>query len=111
MHACWALLACLAWPCFLGECGSQTGLELPLRQVPPTPFKTTRPHIPTDPPPACHAGLYRGTVITSIRDVPSYGVYYSFFELCRELLDPGSRQRRSSSPATLWAAGEKGGLL
>ncbi|GAB4823294.1 hypothetical protein N2152v2_010340 [Parachlorella kessleri] len=55
-------------------------------------------------------GLYRGTIITGIRDIPSYGVYYSCFELCRELMD-GSRETRSSSPLTLWAAGGLAGII
>jgi solute carrier family 25 (mitochondrial carnitine/acylcarnitine transporter), member 20/29 len=29
-------------------------------------------------------GLYRGTVITALRDIPSHGVYFTVFELTRE---------------------------
>lgn len=28
-------------------------------------------------------GLYRGTVVTCIRDIPSYGVYFWVYEACR----------------------------
>ena len=38
-------------------------------------------------------GLYRGGLVTALRDVPSHGVYFACYELCRELLDPGSRSR------------------
>lgn len=31
--------------------------------------------------PRCTAGLYRGTAITLVRDVPSYGIYYCSFEV------------------------------
>ena len=40
-------------------------------------------------------GLYRGGLVTAFRDVPSHGVYFACYELCRELFDRGSRSRRS----------------
>ncbi|KAL4859060.1 Mitochondrial arginine transporter BAC2 [Chlorella vulgaris] len=50
-------------------------------------------------------GLYRGTTITCIRDLPSHGVYFAVYEITRELLEPGSRANGSSNAAALWAAG------
>lgn len=34
-----------------------------------------------------HTGLYRGTAITLLRDVPSYGVYFALYEHLRGALD------------------------
>ena len=36
-------------------------------------------------------------LVTALRDVPSHGVYFACYELCRELFDPGSRSRSLSS--------------
>lgn len=50
-------------------------------------------------------GLYRGTTITLIRDVPSHGVYFAAFELGKEWLEPGARANGSRNPFALLAAG------
>ncbi|PRW59812.1 mitochondrial arginine transporter BAC2-like [Chlorella sorokiniana] len=56
-------------------------------------------------------GLYRGTVVTCIRDCPSYGVYFGVYEACREWFEPGSRAAGSDSLLALWAAGGLGGAV
>jgi solute carrier family 25 (mitochondrial carnitine/acylcarnitine transporter), member 20/29 len=56
-------------------------------------------------------GLYRGSTITAIRDVPSFGIYFVVFEGAREFLDPGSRSNGKNHPAAIWAAGGAAGAL
>jgi len=51
-------------------------------------------------------GLYRGGLVTALRDVPSHGVYFACYELCRELLDPGSRSGRSGGGGGAGGAGD-----
>lgn len=56
--------------------------------------------------------LYRGTVITALRDIPSHGVYFAAFEGLREYLDPGCRSGRAKShEASIWAAGGIAGAV
>jgi solute carrier family 25 carnitine/acylcarnitine transporter 20/29 len=58
--------------------------------------------------------LYRGTIITAIRDIPSYGVYFSTFEWVRELMEPGCRdadKKKNSAAGAVWAAGGAAGAI
>jgi solute carrier family 25 carnitine/acylcarnitine transporter 20/29 len=56
--------------------------------------------------------LYRGTVVTALRDIPSHGVYFAAFEGLREYFDPGSRSGTAkSSEASIWAAGGIAGAV
>ncbi|KAL4421041.1 hypothetical protein ABPG77_007516 [Micractinium sp. CCAP 211/92] len=54
------------------------------------------------------AGLYRGTVITSIRDLPSHGVYFACYEAARQLMQ---RPDGSHAALALWAAGGLAGAV
>lgn len=74
------------------------------------PLRTLQSTLQTD----GFCGLYRGAVITAIRDVPSHGVYFAAFEGAREWLTPGSREQRGSSrqsAAAIWAAGGIAGAV
>ena len=51
------------------------------------------------------AGLYRGGCITLLRDVPAHAIYFTSYELCHELFEPGSRQTGNHSPAALFISG------
>lgn len=56
--------------------------------------------------------LYRGTVVTALRDIPSHGVYFAAFERLREYFDPGCRSGNAkSSEASIWAAGGIAGAV
>lgn len=52
--------------------------------------------------------LYKGTVITAIRDIPSHGIYFAVFEASKELL--GS-SRNNVSASIVWASGGLAGAL
>lgn len=52
------------------------------------------------------AGLYRGGCITLLRDIPAHAVYFTSYELCHELFEPGSRLTGIHSPAALFMSGE-----
>ena len=51
------------------------------------------------------AGLYRGGCITLLRDIPAHAIYFTSYELCHELFEPGSRQTGNHSPAALFISG------
>ncbi|KAL4459023.1 hypothetical protein ABPG75_013888 [Micractinium tetrahymenae] len=53
-------------------------------------------------------GLYRGTVITSIRDFPSHGVYFACYEAARQLMQ---RPDGSHAALAMWAAGGLAGAV
>lgn len=56
-------------------------------------------------------GLFRGTMGTAARDVPSFAAYFCSFEAVREALDPGCRaERRSTAPLAALAAGGVAGV-
>jgi solute carrier family 25 (mitochondrial carnitine/acylcarnitine transporter), member 20/29 len=55
-------------------------------------------------------GLYRGTVITAIRDIPSHGVYFAAFQGTKRWLDPGKDDGQHSAGA-VWAAGGIAGAV
>eukprot|EP00884_Botryococcus_braunii_P002858 jgi/Botrbrau1/12573/Bobra.0169s0107.1 len=57
------------------------------------------------------SGLYRGTTITLIRDVPSHGVYFAAFEMGKEWLEPGSRSNGSHNPLAVLTAGGLAGAV
>ena len=52
------------------------------------------------------AGLYRGACITLLRDIPAHAIYFTSYELCHELFEPGSRLTGVHSPAALFLSGE-----
>lgn len=52
------------------------------------------------------AGLYRGGCITLLRDIPAHAIYFTSYELCHELFEPGSRLTGTHSPAALFVSGE-----
>ncbi|CAK0784468.1 hypothetical protein CVIRNUC_007672 [Coccomyxa viridis] len=56
-------------------------------------------------------GLYRGGCITLLRDVPAHAIYFTSYELCHELFEPGSRQTGNHSPAALFISGGIAGAL
>lgn len=56
-------------------------------------------------------GLFRGATITTIRDVPSYGIYYTVYNACREKMDPANAEAYSRNHFGLWAAGGLAGIL
>ena len=51
------------------------------------------------------AGLYRGGCITLLRDVPAHAIYFTSYELCHEMFEPGSRQTGIHSPTALFISG------
>ena len=53
------------------------------------------------------AGLYRGGCITLLRDIPAHAIYFTTYELCHELFEPGSRLTGVHSPAALFMSGER----
>ncbi|KAK9834891.1 hypothetical protein WJX81_006826 [Elliptochloris bilobata] len=57
------------------------------------------------------AGLYRGLGVTTIRDTPSYGIYFCLYEHSKDVLEPGSRQHGCHNPLTLFVAGGVAGVL
>nr|XP_043637754.1 mitochondrial arginine transporter BAC2-like [Erigeron canadensis] len=50
-------------------------------------------------------GMFRGLTITTIRDAPSYGVYFWTYEYAREKLHPGCRKDDQESFTTMLVAG------
>lgn len=54
-------------------------------------------------------GLYRGTLVTAARDVPSHGVYFAAYDLCRRAL--GGPGGDSGGAAVLWASGGVAGAV
>ncbi|PWA72612.1 basic amino acids transporter [Artemisia annua] len=55
-------------------------------------------------------GIFRGLTITTIRDAPSYGVYFWTYEYAREKLHPGCRKSGDESFATMLVAGGLAGV-
>lgn len=51
-------------------------------------------------------GLYRGGCITLLRDIPAHAIYFTSYELCHELFEPGSRLTGIHSPAALFVSGK-----
>ncbi|CAL5229635.1 g12999 [Coccomyxa viridis] len=56
-------------------------------------------------------GLYRGGCITLLRDIPAHAIYFTSYELCHELFEPGSRLTGTHSPAALFVSGGIAGAL
>ena len=54
-----------------------------------------------------HAGLWRGTAVTLVRDWPSFGVYFAVYEGMQEVLQPGSRASKEIHPLALLTAGQQ----
>lgn len=57
------------------------------------------------------AGLYRGGCITLLRDIPAHAIYFTSYELCHELFEPGSRATGIHSPAALFMSGDRSRLV
>ncbi|KAL5822905.1 hypothetical protein ACOSQ4_020805 [Xanthoceras sorbifolium] len=55
-------------------------------------------------------GLYRGFVITVLRDAPSHGFYFWTYEYMREQLHPGCRKNCQESLRTMLMAGGLAGV-
>ncbi len=51
------------------------------------------------------SGLMRGLWVTSLRDVPSFGVYFVAYDAVRELLNPGCRETNSDGASAHLLAG------
>lgn len=56
-------------------------------------------------------GLYHGTSVTLLRDVPSYGVYFVANEVVKEALEPGFLSRGTCSAFTELVAGGTAGSM
>ena len=56
------------------------------------------------------AGLYRGGCITLLRDIPAHAIYFTSYELCHEVFEPGSRQTGNHSPTALFISGMDPGI-
>jgi solute carrier family 25 carnitine/acylcarnitine transporter 20/29 len=55
-------------------------------------------------------GMYRGFVITVLRDAPAYGVYFWTYEYMREQFHPGCRKNGQESVRTMLTAGGLAGV-
>ncbi|WOL02164.1 mitochondrial arginine transporter BAC2-like [Canna indica] len=55
-------------------------------------------------------GLYRGLLITVLRDAPAHGVYFWSYEYAREQLHPGCRKGGQESLGTMLLAGGLAGV-
>ncbi|KAG6780471.1 hypothetical protein POTOM_013331 [Populus tomentosa] len=55
-------------------------------------------------------GMYRGFVITVLRDAPAYGVYFWTYEYMREQFHPGCRKNGQESVRTMLTAGGLSGV-
>ncbi|XP_076920040.1 mitochondrial arginine transporter BAC2-like [Bidens hawaiensis] len=55
-------------------------------------------------------GVFRGLTVTTIRDAPSYGVYFWTYEYVREILHPGCRRNSQESCMTMVEAGGLAGF-
>ncbi|CAK7356684.1 unnamed protein product [Dovyalis caffra] len=55
-------------------------------------------------------GIYRGFVITVLRDAPAHGVYFWTYEYMREQFHPGCRKNCQESLRTMLAAGGLAGV-
>lgn len=56
-------------------------------------------------------GIYRGFVITVLRDAPSHAVYFLTYEYSREQLHPGCRRSGQESLGTMLTAGGIAGVV
>lgn len=55
-------------------------------------------------------GIYRGLLITVLRDAPAHGVYFLSYERAREQLHPGCRKSGQESLMTMLVAGGLAGV-
>ncbi|KAG6527902.1 mitochondrial arginine transporter BAC2-like [Zingiber officinale] len=55
-------------------------------------------------------GIYRGLMITILRDAPAHGVYFWSYEYAREKLHPGCRKNGQESLGTMLVAGGLAGV-
>jgi Mitochondrial carrier protein len=53
-------------------------------------------------------GLFRGTLATTLREVPSVGLYFSAYRHCKEMLTPSGQE--PSTPVTIFAGGVAGSV-